>query len=55
MELAGYTHANTFAICILDLDDIETRFYNATEACLEGEQAHGVNYLNGKNYQFVSR
>ena len=55
LEPDNYEPDNTSVICIYDMDDIEIKFEDAIEACLEGNQAHGVDYLQGKNCQFVSR
>ena len=54
LEIDDFTPANNSAICIFDLDDIEMRFEGAIEACLEGNQAHGVDYLSGKSCELVS-
>ena len=54
MRLDDYEPASNSAICIFDLDDIETRFENAIEACLEGNQANTVDYLNGADCSLVS-
>ena len=55
LEPDNYEPDTTSVICIYDMDDIEIKFEDAIEACLEGNQAHGVDYLQGKNCQFVSR
>ena len=55
VEPEDYTPGNTSAICIFDMDDIEMRFVDALKACLEGDQKYGVNYLNGKSCENVSK
>ena len=54
VEPDNYIPANNSAVCIFDLDDIEIRFVDAIEACLEGNPAHGVNYLDGEMCETVS-
>ena len=54
LYVEDFTPANNSAICIFDLDDIELRFEDAIEACLEGNHAHGVDYLSGKSCELVS-